>query len=562
MNDIVDNLFKRPKLSQSDFMNLRNKYGDEEFVDKLQKLYIYEDTRITKKAKKLIHALKKKYPNYKQLPYHYLLEITSKCKKKYSLSDAMYIRFKELVEQELIDNKSQEVLIPSTKMMKVLGFLDLNYTMNTNKNLSDLDAKCIQEIMKINANPIFLDKQRQVILQSYIFDCKTILNGTYRPELGDSNMGPLVHPVIAALFGHKFDVLDYHFLFSNIANIVDSRYNNKNLQFISDIKLFNALVRDPNDILCNSTSPYADLLSRVRIQHCLWDTVLHFRQGKFYRSPCLSMLIQELSSCNLLSINEQSLMFGNTDGVILKRLLNAFSFRPTIIYHMPTNNNIKVLFTTNPFQSVVRPIVTNTSLIYLKPPLSFDTNKQVIKISDAFRQYQPVYNFNEPPQFRETIITYSNGVIFFYVDRRQTKMFDQALFGTTFSNVNLRFGKGIPYSVINTYDRLNQNIQVIAPNVLPINNHTYNLKSVVLANTIDVNKHKIITNSSTLLFYDKKVNIGPPTCYRYDPIGLNIDRNIINPVPIDIISKIPTNKTLSSGEYINTYGLIYIYELV
>jgi hypothetical protein len=559
----VDNIFKRHKkgLSQKEFIDLRKELGDNAMTEKIMEAYLEEDNRVTKLAKKVARIFKEKYDK-KQLPYHYLLEKLGRYKKKYNFSDAVFPRFQEIFEQELIETKSKEILIPSTKMMKILGYLDLDYMKSTSKSLSDLDVRSIQEIIKLNANPLFRDKHIQIIMQSHLYNKIEQSYGKFHPALGDSTTGPLVHPVIAALFINKIQILDTHFLYSNLANIVDCRYNNKPLQYITDIKLFNALIRDPNDILCNSASPYADLLARVKIQHCLWDNVLNLRQGKFYRLPAFSMLLQELELCNLLSMSEKSLMFGNTDGVILKRLLNAFSFRPTVIYHMPKELSIKVLFNANPYQQFIRPIVSNTSLIHLRPPMQLMAQQpREIKLSDALHQVQPVIE-NNRFVFKETHVTFSNGVLFFYVDRRQSKIYDTRLAGTTFSNVDLYFSSGIPYSIMNSYDTIN-NIEVEPEFTLPINNREYVLKSVVIAETLKLKTgSEVIVNSSTL--YNNSNDYDPTRWYRYDPIGLNNNGSTVsNGIVIDVINddmSIIDNK-LSSTHLIKTKGIIYVYEL-
>lgn len=567
INDEVDKIFKKHKdgLTQKEFMDLRNQYGDVEFADKVQKAYINEDNRVTKKAKKVVRVMKEKYGD-KQLPYHYLLEKAAQFKRKYNFSDAVFSRFQEIYEQELIGSKSKEVLMPSTKMMKILGYLDLDYSKNSNKSLSDADARSIQEIIKLNSNPMFRDKQRQALMQSLTYKSANFY-GQYKPELGDSTTGPLVHPVIAALFVNKFDILDKHFLYSNLANIVDCRYNNKPLEYITDIKLFNALVRDPNDILCNSHSPYTDLLARVKIQHCLWENVINLREGRYYRVPAFNMLLQELENCNLMSNGEKSVMYGNSDGTILKRLLNAFSFRPTVIYHMPKEMDTRVVFNSNPYQQIIRPIVSNTSLIHLKPPMQLDKNLPAPKIilTEALRQTQLIIEHGKMV-LKETHITYSNGVLFFYVDRRQSKMHPTRLTGTTFSNIDLNFTSGIPYSVINSYDTIND-VEVIVQDSININNNEYYLKSVVCTETLPLAEGKeVIINSSTIFNESKDITQGGfnKNWYRYDPIGLNnttLTSSINAPLALMNYDR-SINNEIGTNFLLKSRGIIYVYDLI
>jgi hypothetical protein len=565
INEEVDKLFKRNKdgLTQKEFLDLRNQYGDVDFVDKLQKAYIHEDNRVTKKAKKVVRVIKEKYAD-KQLPFHYLLEKVSQFKKKYNFSDAVFVRFQEIFEKELLESKSKEVLIPTTKMMKILGYIDLEYSKNLNKSLSDSDLRSIQEIIKLNSNPLFREKQRQAIMQSHTYKKINAICTEFNPKLGDSNTGPLVHPVIASMFIDKINILDTHFLYSNLANIVDCRFNNKPLEYITDIKLFNALVRDPNDILCNSASPYTDLLSRIKIQHCLWENVINFREGRYYKNPMFNVLLQELEACNLLLGNERSLMYGNSDGTILKRLLNAFSFRPTVIFHMPHMS--KIIVNENPFQQFTRPIVTNTSLIYLKPPMNLNLNNTTvrIKLTDAILQQQPVFEHGRM-MLKETFITFSNGVLFFYVDRRETKFYDSKLIGTTLNNINLNFSSGIPYSVVSSYDTLS-NIEVDVPDTMEINNRTYILRTFVVAETLKLDNNKEVITNSSMLFTDSKELVGGINniWIRYDPIGLN-NTNISSGLnmPMAPINEIRNMEFSLQIDDLKKYkGLIYMYELV
>ena len=564
MSEEVDKLFRKNKkgLTQKEFIDLRNEYGDKKFVDRLQEAYIHEDNRVTKKAKKVVRIIKEKYGD-RQLPYHYLLEKVSQFQKKYKFSDAVFARFHEILENELIGSKSPEVLIPATKMMKILGYLDLGYSNNNNTSLSDQDARSIQEIIKLNSNPLFRDKQRQAIMQSYTYNILNVINGKYLPQLGDSNTSNLVHPVIAALFVHKIPILDTHFLFSNLANIVDCRYNNKPLEYITDIKLFNALIRDPNDILCNSYSPYTDLLSRIKIQHCLWENVINFREGKFYRLPAFNMILQELELCNLLTNGEKVVMYGNSDGTILRRLLNAFSFRPTLIYHMPKEMETKVLYNSNPFQQLIRPIVSNTSLIHMRPPIQYvDPRPHNITLKDGIKQTQIVIE-NGKMILKETHVTHSNGVLIFYVDRRINRLIQPKLVGTSFSNIHLNFTHGIPYSVLSSYETLNP-VEVEYDLNMEINNRIYKLKSVVIAETIPLQNNKeVIINSSTLFLIDDDTTI-KQTWVKYDPIGLNNSNKSYNlNNPIGAVNETRDINDSSSSDYlIKQKGIIYLYELI
>jgi len=558
-NDIeekVDELFKKYKhgMTQQQFTNLRNNMNDNELVDKLQKEYLETESVITKRAKKLARVVKEKYGNL-NMPYHFLLEKVLRFKRKYNLSDAVFSRFQEIYEQELIGSKSQDILLPATKIMNALGYVNVSYTPNNSK-LSDTDYKCIQEIIKINA----ISKQlyTQVIIQSYNYNyVNAIGTAKYIPELGHSNTGSLIHPVIAGLFVTKNKVLDNHFLHSNLANIIERRYKNHPLENFSDLKLFNALIRDSNDIVCNSTSTYMDLLTRVKIQNNLWDVVVNLREGKIYNRPSYTNLLLELGNCSIISSGEQFLMFGNTDGIILRRLLGAFSYKPTVIYSLPYQmTSTTIAFDVNPYQMYLKPVVSNIPIIHIRatPDLSTMNVIKNIKLSDATNQKQLVIEHGKMV-LKQTNVIYSNGLLFFYVDRRKTAVNHNLL--NTFNPMSLN----LPTSVIATYEKISDTITVEYEPTIEINNVLYNLKSVILAETFTLvdNKFKneIMLNSSALLVIKDDNN---DIKVKYDPIGLNNSQTANYNKPYLELDSTYSNSP-DSEELFKTKGIIYMYEI-
>ena len=75
VEDEVQKLFRRNggKINQQEFQNLRNKYGNEELVDKIQRAFIEKHNEISKRAKKFATLIREKYSN-SQYPFHVLLE--------------------------------------------------------------------------------------------------------------------------------------------------------------------------------------------------------------------------------------------------------------------------------------------------------------------------------------------------------------------------------------------------------------------------------------------------------------------------------------------------------
>jgi len=382
VEDEVQKLFRRNggKLSTADFVSLRRRFNDDpELADKIQKAYLEKHGAISKKAKKFAQLIREKYSNT-QYPFHILLEKARLFKVKHGLTDDEFAEFQRIYEQELVGLKSPEVLTPATNMMKILGSLSVDFQ-GFSLKLNDSDYKFLQEILKLHASSRPL--HAQVLLQSIQYnDCDfEALTGSYRRDLGH-RPGDSIHPVIAAMFLPKIKVLESHFLHSNISGIVKARYNGEAIANLPDYELFYALTNDPNDVVCDNRSAIMDLLNRAQVQNQLWNCVLNLRNGQYYNAVFRDF-VGSVDMCRLNKQDNPDLVYGRYDGTILKRLLSAFSFRPTIVSTTPVYNIVN----TNPYQQNVRPVVTGVPMINLRLPASINDNSP-ISLSDALEQHQ------------------------------------------------------------------------------------------------------------------------------------------------------------------------------
>jgi hypothetical protein len=414
IDDEVQRLLrKNGKITSQDFMKLRSMYKDDEIVNKIQNSYIAKQSNILKKAKKFAELIREKY-SQSQTPFHILLEKAHKYKVKYGLTDEEFSEFQRIYEQELVGIKSVEVVQPSTNLQKVLGNITLEYQGFASKLDVD-DSKYLQEI--VNHNAVTKALHAQVLLQSLKYmDCDfEALSGSYDRNI--HKIGDYVHPVIVALFLPKLKVVEEHFLFSNIANVVKCRYNGEPLLSRPDYELFYALTTDPNDVVCDSKSTVLDLLNRSRLQAQLWNSVLHLRNGQYYQ-PSFRDFINSVDTCKLNKQDTPDFVYGRFDGVILKRLLSAFSFRPTVVSTLPAIMNTVAL---NPYSMNVRPQVTSVPMINMRIPPQLNGAQTPINLNSAIEQYQ---FFIENGQIvpRNTSLIWSRGVLIFYVDRRATSI--------------------------------------------------------------------------------------------------------------------------------------------
>lgn len=548
IDDEVQKLFRKGnKVSATEFAKLRQKYDDVDLVEKIQNAYMEKHTAISKKAKKFAQLIREKYSD-SNYPFHNLLEKARSFKDKYGLSEEEFAEFQRIYEQELIGIKSPEVLLPSTNMSKVLGSVNVDFQGFPLK-LNDADYKVLQEIIKLHGASKSL--HAQVLLQSMQYnDCDyEAITGQYRRELGH-RPGDHVHPVVAALFLPKFDILEQHFLHSNLSGIVRSRYNGETLTTRPDYELFYSLTTDPNDVVCDNRSPIGDLFNRAQVQNQLWNSVLNLRNGQYYNASFRDF-VSSIDMCRLNKQDTPDLVYGRYDGTIIKRLLATFSFRPTVVATTPiaTNSTISL----NPYIQNIRPTVTSVPMVNLRLPPSLQ-GADVVNLTDAISQQQ-LFIENNVPTLRYSNIIYSRGVLLFFVDRRSHF---------------IKFNDMQPFSInrmpisLTGFESLNSSVVQYEPTITLDRTEQFRLRSVVVA---EVNRNtpekEIIVGSSTIFMAWDENNIGAET-FKYDPLG------VVNPLDgsnIPPMYTIPDSGHTADGKLCSFYelasrrGVVFVYEL-
>jgi hypothetical protein len=552
IEDEIQKLFRKNngKVSSVDFTKLSQKYNDVELVEKIQNAYLDKHSAITKKAKKFAQLIREKY-SHQQYPFHILLEKARLFKVKHGLSDDEFAEFQRIYEYELVGLRSPDVVIPSTNMMKVLGSINVDFQGFSNK-LNDNDYKLLQEILKIYASSRPL--HAQVLLQSMQYnDCDfEALTGEFKRELGHRPTES-IHPVIAAMFLPKIDELETHFLHSNIAGIIEARYNGKPLTTKPDYELFYHLTNDPNDVVCDNRSSMHDLLNRVQVQNQLWNCVLNIRNGQYYTTNSRDF-IGSIDMCKLNKQDNPDLVYGRYDGTVLKRLLSAFSYRPTIVSTTPVYTIVNV----NPYQQNIRPVVTAVPMINLRLPPTITDNTPV-SLSDALEQHQ-YFIENGAMTPRHTSLIYSRGVLFFFVDRR--------------ANV-IRFNDMQPFNInrlpiaVSGFETINDR-EVDYNEEITIRSDVYRLRSVVIA---EVNRNSpeknIVVGSSTIIILHPNPAIGAfqNEYLQYDPIGVSdaaeVGGKLQHRSPVSQIHGTPGIgvPNTSFTEMARQRGIIFMYQL-
>ena len=532
----VQSLFRKRRGSVN-LNNLRRKYSDVELADKIQNAFDEKHREITKKAKKFAQLIREKYSSEEQ-PFHILLNKALQFKAKLGLTDAEFAEFQRIYEQELVGIKSQEVYVPATYMQKVLGGLTADGS-SQGFNVNDNEYRSLQEILKLASSSRPL--HAQVVLQSIQYQdmADEALNGTYKPEHGH-RLGEHVHPVIVALFLPKLPLVEQHFLMANLAGLVKNRYNKEKIQSLPDYELFYNLITDPNDIVCSNRSPIMDLLNRCNLQNQLWNSVLNLRNGQYYNNS-LNEFVSSVDLCKQNKNDNPDLVYGRHDGTVLKRLISAFSFRPTVVASLPEVNHS---FNTNPYAMNIKPTVTSVPMINLKLPLIMDDDTP-IKLEEAKNNSQLFVNQDGRLEYRNTSIIYSRDVLMFYVDRR--------------ANV-VKLNNYQPFSLnklptpIAGFEKVNKR-RVIPDPLIRIRNDVYSLRSVVCAKTNDTLGSGNLVIGSITVIRDKNAGVAK-SGVAYDPYSPQEGTAGGNRHPF---------KTISDGKYdshVEQKGTVFVYQLV
>lgn len=569
----VARLLSKPVVDKQEFMRLRNKMDDSTLVDQIQAAYMEKYEMVDKRAKAFAQKILEKYGITNQ-PFSQLLLKAHKYADKYELSPAEKTAFTRILEQELAGAKRSDVPKVTTNMSKVLGDITVD-TKGFGMKVNDADYRELQDILKMREETKPLHSQ--VILQSLSYkSCSDVaVNGIFSPENGH-NLACHVHPVIAALFLPKIDVLEHHFLYSNLANIVASRYNQESFKTRPDYELFYNLVTDPNDVVCDSRSPLKDLKNRVHLQKQLWQSVLGLRNGQYYNCDQLD-LMRAIDMCRLNKYDTPDLVYGRYDGTVIKRLFAAFSFRPTLVLSVPTPQVVSM----NPYFQSAHPIVSRIAMLNLRIP-QFSKNylntgipgaggltsgvsvqSGPVKLSDALQQSQLFFE-NGSLVMKNTQVVDSRDILTFFVDRRSHNL--------SLSHLNDPLKMVALPSAISGFERVNTDkIEVDTFSLdnkvsnKPSRSTNLNLLSVVCAKTANIESggeenSNLFIGSESLIQYDPSAPLAP-TVFRYDPMGATSKnttgtKNPMTPVTDDI-----HNITVGSDSLIATRGVIFVYQV-
>ena len=501
------------QIPSSAMFKLREKYPDENLLDQIQDAFIEKSKDIRDRARKFASLIKKKYST-NSYPLHILLKKALKYKEKYNLSDAEFAEFKRIYENSILGTKDRSRQItPITHhnaLSQLLGpsRVDMN---NGIKTKGDDDMKTVQQIVKLYS----LNKtlHAQVVLQSMTYkDCAfEAIQGTFNREKNDPFCH--VHPVIAALFLPKFDLIENHLLHANIGYIVKQRYLKEPIQTQNDYELFHDLVNDPTDVVCSGKSPILDLYRRSQLQTTLWQQVIALRNGKYYDCSLHNFNVT-IDNCRRNSHDNPDMLYLNDEGTILQRLLGAFSLRPTICATTPFYSTVPNVV--NNAQNVVPKVSTCPMItIRIRPQTTLSEDTTAIRnLNDAVNMPQ-WYVEDGQVMLKNQQIIYSRNMIIFYIPRRAHTL--------NISNIQNPYVFTRLPSTIANFERIN-NRPIHFPNILAVKQSRYRIRSVVcleVNNNVNLGNGPgvIVGQSACIVRYPEN---GLPRHYWYNPRNANV----------------------------------------
>lgn len=414
-----------------------------------------------------------------------------------------------------------------------------------------------------------------------------------------------IHPVIACLFLPKIDVLETHFLYSNFGKIVKRKFDKQPINDVANILLLHDITTDPNDVVCDATSPMVDLLNRYKVQIALWNVVISLRSGRYYNVPAMKELTKYISICRNNLFDNADMSFNHDDGSFLRRLFSVFSFRPTFVAVQKLANVITMQQMFQPqgqrFQQdftipsgvaygyTARPAPTLTEIaminIQLPPPTptvelgllapaaggGSSMSGGAIPVDLQTHQTLWIYESDTKQSVpKEQSVIGSNGILVFHVNRQAPVVNIQG-------HVNPFAFNQLPLTTGATLQTFNKHEVNVAP-VISIgpSNDIFTLKSVVAVTDTNISTggltKSIITGSIGLLIDNDLDGVASGTRYlRYDPFGAS--QPVLVPpsatsttsgyVLNDPISAMPSHfsadKTPSWFDTAQKNGTIYIY---
>lgn len=325
--------------SAADIQKLRKKYPDNDStVSKIVKGCLKKNRKIHKIAEKVAMKIKTKY-EMEGKPMHEIYERMLKYKKDNKWSDLQYALFmKELSRllSGLPSNKDQKyhhgdiLALNRSRMASTLGKPEFR---QGKLDIKDSEQGILNEILSLHDSTA-LEYNANMMINLTHGDCSMVsMSGVFNRQ--KHNPANHIHPVIACMYLPKFEVLEYHTLYSDFGRLIKCFNEGSPIMTEPDYLLYMDIITDPNDVVCDHNSAIADLRNRYKVQLKLRNTVKNLRQGLYYEDAPVSEFMTALNQCRNNLYDSGEIAYQQDEGSILRRLMSVFSLRPVTFATTP-----------------------------------------------------------------------------------------------------------------------------------------------------------------------------------------------------------------------------------
>lgn len=553
--DVLEKIFKSKELllDTQVVSQLKKTLSDAKVVDAVFDYYKKRLETIKAKVNKFKIALLKKYA-MSDLSTRQLLEKAKKYTKKYELSDGEFSMFMNLLFTDRTTPYHSMFNIPSSPMSRTLGY-SIDASMGDKMVIGEGDMEHLKVILEKERETKALHSQ--LILQTL----------TYTDLAPDAMLGQFdqtrhnaynyIHPIIAALFLPKIVFLEERMVLANLANIIKSKNEGKPLMTQPEYAFYWDLITDPNQSVCigDNTKTMIDLKNRVMLQTKLWNSIMNLRLGKYYVDD-MAGFMATIEACNSSIFDAPDLLYAHDEGTILRRLLNAFSIRPTVVQissmAMQSGITSMALAPANYTQ------ITTVPMINLRLPRAIGNivAPASINLRDALDQPDWFIDGKTPVMKSRTVV-HSGNILFFYVDRRYRAY--------NFVDVQRpHMFTGLPPTMINMDSVNDMNVEFDW--TFPLREDTYNLRSVVFVETskLSAMTPKVITGCSAGIIRPQSAEVPEDLFYRYDPLGaahthVLANGDQVNYAPVHDIPRVAPNDEVAFVNLAEKRGVIFMY---
>uniref|UniRef100_A0A6C0LRD3 Core protein n=1 Tax=viral metagenome TaxID=1070528 RepID=A0A6C0LRD3_9ZZZZ len=578
---------KKGSLTPHDYSELIKKYGDEDFAEEVLKLFNKRYVKVKKQAKDAAEKIVNRYRR-EDRTFHEILSKMLKIKKKYGWSDVDYAEFQKELSLQLRGDRAVELetnLDMITSRSKINRAIGPKIQYDNELNIKESEHGVLSEILSMVESSGA--KHRAAFMGSLIYeDCSiAAISGEFKRDKHNPNS--YIHPLLICMFIPKFLIFETHMIYASIGRIVKSRYEKKPIVTEPDLLLLDDLITDPNDVVCDVSSPIIDLKNRFRVQISIWDIVQQIRAGNYYDETSINQFTLSLNACRNNLYDGADLAYHQDEGAILRRLLSVFSIRPTYVTTKPISTLTTMPYVTPlygnqstgqfPFTNAPVYTIAKIQMIIVRIPPFVGENDEPINLKDALNQVMWM-NENKMIIPKEQSIIYSKEILIFYVNRRiQRFQFRTLSNPVAFSQLPL---------TMSNFDRLNK-FPIHVPETLRIksSDEAYHLRSIVAVTETEIKQgdsvENIITGNVGLIMSHRSLaeERFESNYLLYDPFGASVPIrhndpsgkgrfitnkpfSFVNPIfngPDSATSQFSSSHNPSFFEIASRAGTIYIY---